>query len=342
MARKSGVKNELVKCEYCGEMYSTTYRRCPFCNEDGTGPWAVAAEVEDGMEEDDYDAPKGGKRLGGGTGGRRGGGRPGPSIGSIVGWVLSALLIFAAACILFSILRSFLGTGSKPKPTPTPPAAASVEPTPSEPVETPPTETDDPTESEPPQPTTPSVDIVTPTSFTINKNDVTFFHSGEQWNPIITMVPADATAEVIWKSSDPNIASVSWNGKVTAVGKGTCTITATIEGVGEQSCIVRCNFTDTATNTGTNTEPNTSTGEETGATTSNLTINLTDFTLAYAGDHWRLIISGTESTVTWTSSNPAVATVGADGTVTAVSKGTCTVTGEVDGEKLTCIVRCNF
>ena len=342
MARKSGVKNELIKCEYCGEMYSTTYKRCPFCNEDGTGPWAVAAAVEDedGFEEDDYDAPRGGKRLAGGRKSRGPG--QGPSVGAIVGWVLSALLIIAAACIVFSVVTAFLGGNKKPTPTPTPPTAESVDPAESEPGETDPVETGEPVETDPPQPTIPSIDIVTPTSFTLNKYDVTFDHAGEQWSPIVTIVPADATAEVTWKSSDPNIASVSWNGKVTAVGKGTCTITATIEGVGEQSCIVRCRFENTTTNTNTNTNTNTSTGEETGATPSDLTINLTDFTLKFAGDHWRLIISGTESTVTWTSSNPEVATVAADGTVTAVSKGTCTVTGEVDGEKLSCIVRCNF
>ena len=340
MARKSGAKNELVKCEYCGEMYSTTYKHCPFCNEDGTGAWAVAdPEAEEGLEGADYDVPRGGKRLQGG--GRK---RRGQSIGSIVGWVLSALLIIAAACIVVSLVRSFLGLNKdpNPNPTPTPPAAESVEPTPSEPVETPPDE-NDPAESQtpPPEVTTPSIDVVRPTSFTINKNDVSFFHAGEQWNPIITLVPADATAEVVWKSSNPNIAAVSWNGKVTAVGPGTCTITATIEGVGEQSCIVRCSFTGNAT-TATQPPANTSSGEETGSASSNLTISRTDFTLSFAGDHWRLNVSGTDSTVTWTSSDPGVATVASDGTVTAVSKGTCTVTAEVDGEKLTCIVRCNF
>ena len=336
MARKSGVKNELIKCEYCGEMYSTTYKRCPFCNEDGTGPWAVAAEPGDEYDDDDYDVPRGGKRLA--SAGRKRNGR-GQSVGSIIGWILSALLIIAAVCIVFSIARSFLGMDKRPNPTPTPPTAESVEPTPSEPGETDPAESADPVESETPQPqvTIPSVDVVRPTSFTLSKTDMTFDGAGQQWNLKVTMVPADATAEVTWKSSNPNIAAVNFDGKVTAVGPGTCTVTATIEGVGEQTCIVRCNFKNGGT-----TNNNTSTGTENNTTSSGLTISRTDFTLASVGDHWRLVISGTDSTVTWTSSNPAVATVAADGTVTAVSKGTCTVTAEVDGEKLTCIVRCNF
>ncbi len=52
-----------------------------------------------------------------------------------------------------------------------------------------------------------------------------------------TLTPADATTEVIWTSSDENVATVV-NGNVTAVGVGTATITATA-GVGiEATCAV--------------------------------------------------------------------------------------------------------
>ena len=52
-----------------------------------------------------------------------------------------------------------------------------------------------------------------------------------------TLTPADATTEVVWTSSDENVATVV-NGKVTAVGVGTATITATA-GVGvEATCTV--------------------------------------------------------------------------------------------------------
>ena len=46
MARR-GTKNDLVKCEYCGEMYSVTYKHCPFCNEDGTGRWDETETSQD-------------------------------------------------------------------------------------------------------------------------------------------------------------------------------------------------------------------------------------------------------------------------------------------------------
>lgn len=52
-----------------------------------------------------------------------------------------------------------------------------------------------------------------------------------------TLTPADATTEVVWTSSDENVATVV-NGNVTAVGVGTATITATA-GVGvEATCTV--------------------------------------------------------------------------------------------------------
>lgn len=96
--------------------------------------------------------------------------------------------------------------------------------------------------------TAPSPDP-TPTSisFTLNRTDMSFFNPGELFDLKARLTPEDAKAEVTWTSSDPNIASVSWNGRVTAISGGTVTITATIEGVGEQKCIVRCQFSGSAT-----------------------------------------------------------------------------------------------
>ncbi|MDE6108203.1 MAG: Ig-like domain-containing protein, partial [Oscillospiraceae bacterium] len=125
--------------------------------------------------------------------------------------------------------------------------------------------------------------------------------------------------------------SVSWNGRVTAISGGPVTVTATIEGVGEQKCIVRCQFSGSASS---------SSGSGSGSSSSNgITLSREDFTLE-VGESWRLTVSGTTSTVTWSSSNESVATVSSNGTVTNVGKGTCTVTAEVDGVKLSCIVRC--
>ena len=328
MARSKGVANELVKCKYCGEMYSTTYKHCPFCDEDGKSRWEDK-ESEPGR--------KGGKRLPAGSLG--GGGRNQPPIGTIILGLLSIALIVAAICIVVSIFQSITGRGEKDPPPSSSPSAPVTEsqPVESQPTESQPTESQPAESEQPPAPTIPVVDPVKPTSFKLSREDMSFFKAGEYWDLKVTMEPADATAEVTWHSSDPNIASVSWNGRVVAVSKGTVNITASIEGVGEQTCIVRCRFDE-----GGGTAATPAPSDTSKPTNPDLSLSREDFTLAYVGDYWRLVVSGTNSTVTWRSTNSEVATVGADGTVTAVSKGTCKVIATVDGYELECIVRCNF
>jgi len=52
----------------------------------------------------------------------------------------------------------------------------------------------------------------------------------------------------------------------------------------------------------------------------------------------KLKITGTNSKVTWSTSNKQIATVNASGTVTAVKEGTATITAKVDNKKYTCTV----
>lgn len=85
-----------------------------------------------------------------------------------------------------------------------------------------------------------------PTAFELARSDMTFSAPGEHYSMKIKLTPVDAVAEVIWTSADPDIASVAWNGLVTAISPGVTTITATIEGVGSESCIIRCQFQDSA------------------------------------------------------------------------------------------------
>lgn len=346
MARVSGSKNSLVKCEYCGEMYSTTYKHCPFCNEDGTGRWDDLTKEE--LREPENPAPRrsGGKRLASSKGGRTASRpsrpdrserydsydsyeREGLSVGAIIGGVLSLVLIIAAICIVISIIRSV--TGGKPKPNPTPSTPPSVES--QLPDSSQPPESQGPEDTTPPTPTTPAVDISKPTDFTLNRTDFTLDAPGQQWRMKANLVPSDASATVNWSVSDPAIATISWDGVVTAVSKGTTTITASIEGLGERTCIVRCSFKNTEGG---------ETGGNAGGNTGGLSLSKEDFTLFKAGDTWKIYVEGTESPAYWSSSNESVATVSQEGRVTAVGQGNCTISAEVDGVTLTCIVRCTF
>ncbi len=79
------------------------------------------------------------------------------------------------------------------------------------------------------------------------------------------------------------------------------------------------------------------------------TLNYTDITMFYPGEEVQLSVTNLDDDsedIQWESSDPSVATV-EDGLVTAVSNGTITVTatlmsGSVEGQTMSCIVRCNL
>ena len=130
--RGPGTRAETIHCEFCGEDYAVTYRRCPFC--DGKPP-AEDAEALDGGH-------RSGRRLAGESaweGNTRGGGYGGaPSPLRIIGTVLSLALIVAAVCIVISIIKPLVDKGqvSLPEsgsqvttaPTPTPDPTPAVTP----------------------------------------------------------------------------------------------------------------------------------------------------------------------------------------------------------------------
>ncbi|MDD6644580.1 MAG: Ig-like domain-containing protein [Oscillospiraceae bacterium] len=118
----------------------------------------------------------------------------------------------------------------------------------------------------------------------------------------------DGTAKA-WETSNKNVATVN-NGKVTAVGKGTATITATLTTGEKLTCKV------------------------TVVTSPKLT--LSKVILKSGGSKTIKAVGGTVRS--WTTSNKNVATV-KDGKITALSKGTATVTATLTtGKKLTCKV----
>ncbi len=123
----------------------------------------------------------------------------------------------------------------------------------------------------------------------------------------VTYNPTDAdNRSVTWKSSSTSVATVL-NGTVTAVAKGTATITATSANGKTATCTV------TVTNPVTSISlSNTSLSLTKGATsTLTVTYNPTD---------------ADSRSVTWKSSNTAVATVSSTGVVTAVASGSATIT----------------
>lgn len=323
--RSTGTRPEVVRCPYCGEDYSVTYKRCPFCD----GKPAPESSFEDDPPAEGRRS--GGKRLVSNTrGGGYGGGGWGPL--RIVGTVVSLGLIVAAVWIVVSVVSPLVNRGSSlnsDQPSSPPVTSSSAAPTgsPDSSASPAPTGGVEPTRSPEPSGTIPASQ--TATSFTLNRKDFTLSQAGDVWNLGPAFLPAGSTGTLTWSSSKPEVATVSDSGIVTAVAPGVATITATMAGGYTQECIVRCTWTGASSG-------------GSGSAAATLTPSHSDVTLYKAGESFRFRVSGTDSTPMWSTSNSGVASVDGSGTVTAVSKGTCNVTATVDGQTFTCIVRCNF
>ena len=240
---------------------------------------------------------------------------------------------------------------------------------------------------------------------------------GESINLTATVLPSDATDKsVTWASTNPSVATVSNNGKVTAVAAGeasifvittdggktaSCTITVTsssssiaVESVlldktqlnlniGEESILTATVSPDNATNksvTWTSTNPSVATVDNNGKVsavavgdaiiivvtadggkTATCTVTVTNPAVPVQsvsldkttldlniGENATLVATvlpenADNKTVTWSSSNTAVATVDATGKVTAVAAGEAVITvTTADGNKTaTCTVKVN-
>ena len=167
-----------------------------------------------------------------------------------------------------------------------------------------------------------SVEIISPLESISLTSTSSELWVGDTANLTVKYTPEDTTEKgVTYKSSDDKIATVSTDGIVTAVGKGTATITAT----GANNITSSVTITVKQPVTG-------------------VTLNKT--TLDLEKDQTEKLVATVlpenadgDKTVTWKSSNNAVATVSTDGTVTAVGKGSCDITVTTqNGKTATCKV----
>lgn len=124
---------------------------------------------------------------------------------------------------------------------------------------------------------------------------------------------------ITWTSSNTAVVSVDENGKLTAVSEGVATVTAKVDNA-EATCSVTV----------------------TPAPITEITLNKTELTLSLAGDTASDQLSVTTDIngkpITWTSSDPGIASVNSQGKVTAISMGTVTITAQVEEAQATCTV----
>ena len=255
--------DELIHCDACGEDYSATYKRCPFCGEkydNRTVPHSAAADDEDDDDGyvfdgqdlfDDPDdtqvvTPKGGKRLTGtATAARRTSGPSRKAAAPAINWprlitfLCSLIIIVAALVIIFTVIYPQLH--EKPNPAPTKTPTQSSAPAVTDPVSDPSSEvTTAPTVA-------PTLDP-TLKGFTMKgKNDLDFtLRVGETHTLVPVFDPEDWSGEVTFTSSDTNYATVTKDGVVTNVNttaslrRVTITVTA---GGHSIECTVYCRGT---------------------------------------------------------------------------------------------------
>lgn len=145
---------------------------------------------------------------------------------------------------------------------------------------------------------------------------------GDKKTLTATVWPASTpSGSISWTSSNNSVATVDGNGKVTAVGVGSANITASYGGSVSATCAV---------------------------SVEGISLNKTSTTLYIQnGTYGSEVLTANvfpSSALTWTSSNPAVATVTSTGTntarVTSVATGTTTikVTNEDGSYSATCVV----
>lgn len=224
-----GSKNEMVACDYCGEVYSSTYRTCPFCDESNHRSRRTS---EGGTKEGGTSTTSRGRRVAKTT---RGGGYGKPAyLNQVIFLVVTLVLIIAACWIVGKTIGPLL---NRDDPTVDPSIGTTVDPDDDGGTTTPdivePDITVDPDDSVVIQPTV--------TAITLSHSDVTL-SSGETFTLTPTVSPASSDAAVTWTSSS-SAATVSLSGLVTNVNTGSSTtkviITATAGGVSSE-CIVYC------------------------------------------------------------------------------------------------------
>lgn len=339
-----------IICDVCGTAYPDTASQCPICGCARPDHPQAAAGNSAGEQVDaggGYTYVKGGRfsksnvrrrNQGAGPAPRREARQPmdmdekpvdqdeasglNPVIIAVVILIVAILLIVAFIAVRFFVPDLFSGTPDN-ESTGSTTTAATSEPT-SQPT------------SEP--------GVIPCTDMILTDTEITLDGRGRSWTLNPLPQPSDTTDQVVYTTSDENVAIVTTSGQVTAVGSGTATITVTCGTVTKQ-VTVTCTVESTSepTNPPTSEPTNPPTSEPTEPPTSapaGFKLNRDDFTMFAKGEQWDVYDGSSvgRDNITWTSNDENVCTV-SRGIVTAVGPGNTTVVAEYQGQKLTCIVR---
>ena len=324
---------DLVKCPQCGELYSDSYKRCPFCEEDEE-PQKLAYKphnVRHGMEHRHEHSAIGG--------------------------------MIVALCLVLAVLSWYLfGYKLIEKPEDLP-GSTDVEDT-EQPPE--PHVSEDPFLDENPGGT----DVVTPpeenvdvSNAALNRSDFTLSKAGETFQ----MKVSGTEATPLWSIDNGNVATIDADGNVRAladgqtkihakVGNRTLDCTLYVRGTGQTAApaseptVAEPKQPEVPTQPEQPTETETPSDEPVTVDASKLAIRTDLSGILPKESNGRydctiklnqkvtLQVSGTDAPVTWSSSDNSIVSVDG-GKLTLHKAGTAIITAKVGGATLECTVR---
>ena len=202
---------DLIKCPVCGEKYSSSYRRCPFC------------------EEEDRPRKVSGKRRGGHHVAER------KHTHSARGPLIAVLLVVLVIFSWYLFGGKFMEKIQEDRAN----DVENVDPAPVDPTPV------DPPPVVEPEPETPTVDpaaltVGTNVGTTLKKDDSGRFDCTIRMSDSIQLILRGTDAAVTWSSEDTSVVTVSADGKLKPVKAGTANVTASVGGATVR-CVVRIN-----------------------------------------------------------------------------------------------------
>jgi len=293
--------NRTIPCSNCGEMYSISYKRCPFCGgptrkrpETTPPPQPRPTQRADFEEEMDWtpeldgisvELPsRGGKRLQ-----KRRGGAWGRALLVFLSLAIVAAAIYIVVTKVAPLIQARFGGEDS-------------------------TQTGD-------GQTNPETPIDSTTIFRLSDTKVTMAQAGETKQLSAVYKGEGELGNLRWESNDPQTVAVSMDGKLTALKPGDVTISAVREDGSKAECQVSCIW-------------------DANALPSNLALNHNDFTIGVGDPSVTMKVIGTTETPTWSVKDQGIATISEAGVVKYVAKGKTIITATIGGQTLTCVVYC--
>ena len=299
----------LIKCPKCGEMFSDSYKTCPFCEEDEA---YYSGKVRKGRGRRTAESSR----------------RRAPSILGPVAVVVLILLVVLVVWLIFGDQIKELITGEKPP-------IEDVQPGP-----------DNSTIDKPDDPVvTPTISLNrTVLVLSVGDKESLKVNGTEE---TVAWSSSDPTVASVTSSGDVT-ALTKGNAVITAaVGEESVSCTVTVKSEddtsGDSTTTTKPN--DTTKPGDTTTKPSTGSVDVSKLTLESeygTTIKPNDGTFDIslpAGLSCSFTVKGTDMTAAWSSADSSIATVSADGTVKTVSRGETTLTIKLGSTEVKCLLR---